>query len=171
MLRAYGRNVIDLVNQCGEVNTFVPALAYKFSRRPTEIVVEHEERAAGESKYSLYSLIRLNFDLMTGFSLVPLQIFSLLGITMSLLSALLVMFLLIRRFILGAEAEGVFTLFAIAFFFMGVILFGIGLVGEYVGRIYQQVRARPRYVVQTVLQGVPGTFDEREEAEKRQVVR
>jgi undecaprenyl-phosphate 4-deoxy-4-formamido-L-arabinose transferase len=171
MLRAYGRNVIDLVNQCAEVNTFVPALAYKFSRKPTEILVEHEERAAGESKYSLYSLIRLNFDLMTGFSLVPLQIFSLLGITMSLLSALLVAFLLVRRFILGAEAEGVFTLFAIAFFFMGVILFGIGLVGEYVGRIYQQVRARPRYVVQTILQGTPGALAEQDELEKRQVVR
>jgi len=170
MLRAYGRNVIDLVNQCAEVNTFVPALAYKFSRKPTEIVVEHEERAAGESKYSLYSLIRLNFDLMTGFSLVPLQFFSMLGITMSLLSALLVLFLLIRRFVLGAEAEGVFTLFAIAFFFMGVILFGIGLVGEYVGRIYQQVRARPRYVVQTILQGMPPGA-EMEAAEKRQVVR
>jgi undecaprenyl-phosphate 4-deoxy-4-formamido-L-arabinose transferase len=171
MLRAYGRNVIDLVNQCAEVNTFVPALAYKFSRKPTEIVVEHEERAAGESKYSLYSLIRLNFDLMTGFSLVPLQFFSLLGMTMSLLSALLVLLLLIRRFILGAEAEGVFTLFAIAFFFMGVILFGIGLVGEYVGRIYQQVRARPRYVVQTVLQGMPGGELDVEAVEKRQVVR
>ena len=171
MLRAYGRNVIDLVNQCREVNTFVPALAYKFARRPTEIVVEHEERAAGESKYSLYSLIRLNFDLMTGFSLVPLQFFSMLGITMSLLSALLVVFLLVRRFVLGAEAEGVFTLFAIAFFFMGVILFGIGLVGEYVGRIYQQVRARPRYVVQTILQGMPGALDDAAEIEKRQVVR
>ena len=92
---------------------------------------------------------------MTGFSLVPLQIFSMLGMMLSLLSALLVVLLLVRRFILGAEAEGVFTLFAIAFFFMGVILFGIGLVGEYVGRIYQQVRARPRYVVQTILQGTP----------------
>jgi undecaprenyl-phosphate 4-deoxy-4-formamido-L-arabinose transferase len=176
MLRAYGRNVIDLVNQCGEVNTFVPALAYKFARKPTEIVVEHEERAAGESKYSLYSLIRLNFDLMTGFSLVPLQMFSLLGMTLSLLSALLVFVLIIRRFLLGAEAEGVFTLFAIAFFFMGVILFGIGLVGEYVGRIYEQVRGRPRYVVQAILQqeragAAPGALDEREEAEKRQVVR
>jgi undecaprenyl-phosphate 4-deoxy-4-formamido-L-arabinose transferase len=171
MLRAYGRNVIDLVNQCAEVNTFVPALAYKFSRRPTEIVVEHEERAAGESKYSLYSLIRLNFDLMTGFSLVPLQAFSLMGMVLSLLSALLVLVLLLRRFIMGAEAEGVFTLFAIAFFFMGVILFGIGLVGEYVGRIYQQVRARPRYVVQTVLQGVPPDDAEVETIEKRQVVR
>jgi undecaprenyl-phosphate 4-deoxy-4-formamido-L-arabinose transferase len=171
MLRAYGRNVIDLVNQCGEVNTFVPALAYKFSRKPTEIVVEHEERAAGESKYSLYSLIRLNFDLMTGFSLVPLQFFSLMGMVLALLSALLVLVLLLRRFIMGAEAEGVFTLFAIAFFFMGVILFGIGLVGEYVGRIYQQVRARPRYVVQTVLQGVPPDAAEVEAVEKRQVVR
>lgn len=152
MLRAYSRNVIDLINQCGEVNTFVPALAYSFARNPTEIVVEHEERAAGESKYSLYSLIRLNFDLMTGFSLVPLQVFSMLGMTLAAGSAALVVLLLMRRFLFGAEAEGLFTLFAIAFFFMGVILFGIGLVGEYVGRIYLQVRARPRYVVQTILQ-------------------
>jgi len=152
MLRAYGRNVIDLINQCGEVNTFVPALAYTFARKPTEIIVEHEERSAGESKYSLYSLIRLNFDLVTGFSLVPLQMFSMLGMLLSISSGLLVLLLLIRRLFLGAEAEGLFTLFAIAFFFMGVILFGIGLLGEYVGRIFQQVRARPRYVVQTILQ-------------------
>jgi undecaprenyl-phosphate 4-deoxy-4-formamido-L-arabinose transferase len=57
-----------------------------------------------------------------------------------------------RRLLLGAEAEGVFTLFALVFFLMGVILFGIGLLGEYIGRIYQQVRARPRYVVQTILE-------------------
>lgn len=172
MLRAYGRNVIDLVNQCGEVNTFVPALAYKFARKPTEIVVEHEERAAGESKYSLYSLIRLNFDLVTGFSLVPLQMFSMIGMIMSVFSGLLVLLLLVRRFVLGAEAEGVFTLFAISFFFMGVILFGIGLLGEYVGRIFQQVRARPRYVVQTILQHTPGKDALLDSAvEKRQVGR
>ncbi|MDO8701636.1 MAG: glycosyltransferase [Undibacterium sp.] len=152
MLRAYGRNVIDLMNQCTEVNTFVPALAYTFARKPTEITVEHEERAAGESKYSLYSLIRLNFDLMTGFSIMPLQLFSMLGMVLSGASAVLVVLLLIRRFILGAEAEGLFTLFAIAFFMMGVILFGIGLLGEYIGRIYQQVRGRPRYVVLTILE-------------------
>jgi len=156
MLRAYGRNVVDLMNQCGEVNTFVPALAYRFARNPTEIVVEHEERSAGESKYSLYSLIRLNFDLVTGFSLIPLQMFSMLGMLMSFASALLVLVLLVRRLFLGSEAEGVFTLFAIAFFFMGVILFGIGLLGEYVGRIFQQVRARPRYVVQAILEQKPG---------------
>jgi undecaprenyl-phosphate 4-deoxy-4-formamido-L-arabinose transferase len=155
MLRAYGRNVIDLINQCKEVNTFIPALAYTFARNPTEIIVEHEERAAGESKYSFYSLVRLNFDLITGFSLVPLQFFSMLGIMLSLGSALLFVLLLLRRFLLGAEVQGLFTLFAINFFLLGVILFGIGLVGEYVGRIYQQVRGRPRYVVQAVLQEEP----------------
>ena len=155
MLRAYGRNIIDLINQCKEVNTFIPALAYTFARNPTEIIVEHEERAAGESKYSFYSLVRLNFDLITGFSLVPLQFFSMLGIFLSLGSALLFVLLLLRRFLLGAEVEGLFTLFAINFFLLGVILFGIGLVGEYVGRIYQQVRGRPRYVVQTILQEEP----------------
>jgi len=155
MLRAYGRNVVDLMNQCCEVNTFVPALAYRFARNPTEIIVEHEERAAGESKYSLYSLIRLNFDLVTGFSLIPLQFYSMLGMAMSFFSAIMVVVLAYRRLVVGVEADGVFTLFAVAFFFMGVILFGIGLLGEYVGRIFQQVRARPRYVVQTILQQKP----------------
>jgi undecaprenyl-phosphate 4-deoxy-4-formamido-L-arabinose transferase len=152
MLRAYGRNVINLVNQCAEVNTFVPALAYTFARNPTEVIVEHEERAAGASKYSFYSLIRLNFDLVTGFSLIPLQMFSMLGMALSGASGMLVLVLFARRLLLGAEAQGTFTLFALLFFLMGVILFGIGLLGEYIGRIYQQVRARPRYVVRTILE-------------------
>ena len=160
MLRAYHRNVINLINQCSEANTFVPALAYTFARKPTEIVVRHEERAAGISKYSLYSLIRLNFDLVTGFSLVPLQIFSMLGIALSLVSAALFILLVLRRFVLGSEVEGVFTLFAITFFLIGVILFGIGLLGEYIGRIYQQVRGRPRYVVQAILEQHPTSTPE-----------
>jgi undecaprenyl-phosphate 4-deoxy-4-formamido-L-arabinose transferase len=149
MLRAYDRGIIDAINSCREVNTFVPALAYTFARNPAEVVVEHEERAAGETKYSLYKLIRLNFDLMTGFSVVPLQMFSLV---IALLSALFFVFLVVRRFIVGPEAEGLFTLFAIMFFLIGIALFGIGLLGEYVGRIYQQVRHRPRYLVQAVLE-------------------
>jgi len=152
MLRAYSRDIIDTINQCHEVNTFIPALAYSFARNPTEIIVGHEERAVGESKYSIYSLIRLNFDLMTGFSLVPLQMFSLVGIGVSLFSALFVVFLVIRRLIVGPEAEGLFTLFAIAFFLIGITLFGIGLLGEYVGRIYQEVRHRPRYLIQAILE-------------------
>jgi len=147
MLRAYNRNVINNINRCQETTTFIPALAQTFSANPTEIEVAHAERAEGESKYSLYKLIRLNFDLMTGFSVVPLQLFALMGIFTSLASVAFALFLLVRRFIIGAEVEGVFTLFAILFFFIGIIIFGIGLVGEYVGRIYQEVRKRPRYVI------------------------
>ena len=152
MLRAYSRSVVAAINSCAEVNTFIPALAYSFAQRPTEIEVAHEERHAGESKYSLYSLLRLNFDLMTGFSVVPLQWFSMTGIAISLLSALFVIFLVIRRLVVGPEAEGLFTLFGIAFFLIGLTLFGVGMLGEYVGRIYQQVRHRPRYIVGAVLE-------------------
>lgn len=152
MLRAYDRPIIDAINSSREVNTYIPALAYSFASRPTEIMVAHEERTAGESKYSLYSLIRLNFDLVTGFSIVPLQLFSFVGIALSIFSALFVLYLAIRRLIVGPEAEGLFTLFGITFFLIGVLLFGIGLLGEYVGRIYQQVRHRPRFIVQAILE-------------------
>lgn len=150
MLRAYHRNVVDNINRCQEASTFIPALAQTFSSSPSEVQVAHAERLEGESKYSLYRLIRLNFDLMTGFSVVPLQLFALMGILTSLFAVGFAMFLLIRRFIVGAEVEGVFTLFAILFFFIGITIFGIGIVGEYVGRIYQEVRRRPRYVVRKI---------------------
>lgn len=152
MMRAYDRRIIDAINQCSEMNTFIPALAYTFAQRPTEIIVGHEERVAGESKYSLYSLIRLNFDLMTGFSVVPLQMFSMLGMLVAMGSGTLVLYLAGRRIFLGPEEGGLFTLFAIAFFLIGIALFGIGLLGEYVGRIYQEVRNRPRYLIQAVLE-------------------
>jgi undecaprenyl-phosphate 4-deoxy-4-formamido-L-arabinose transferase len=152
MLRAYSRSVVDTINRCGELNTFIPALAYTFAQNPVEIEVAHEERFAGESKYSLYSLIRLNFDLVTGFSIMPLQWLSLTGLVLALFSVILFVLLVVRRFVLGAEVQGVFTLFAITFFLLGVILFALGLLGEYIGRIYQQVQARPRYLIQTILE-------------------
>jgi undecaprenyl-phosphate 4-deoxy-4-formamido-L-arabinose transferase len=152
MLRAYSRAIVDTVNTCREINTFIPALAYTFAQRPTEVEVVHEERAAGESKYSLYKLVRLNFDLVTGFTTLPLQLFSLSGIVISILSIGFVLILAVRRLMIGPEAEGVFTLFGIAFFLIGVTLFGIGLLGEYIGRIYEQVRERPRYVIQAILE-------------------
>jgi undecaprenyl-phosphate 4-deoxy-4-formamido-L-arabinose transferase len=96
--------------------------------------------------------VRLNFDLVTGFSVFPLQLFSLLGMVLSLLSGLFVVYLFIRRLVVGPEAEGLFTLFAITFFLISILLFGIGLLGEYVGRIYQQVRDRPRFLIEAILE-------------------
>src|SRR5271170_462768 len=110
MLRAYDRRIVDAILQSREVNTFIPALAYTYASSPTEIEVAHEERAAGTSKYSLYKLVRLNFDLVTGFSVVPLQMFSFAGIVIAMASLLFVVYLAIRRlFLVGPEAEGLFT--------------------------------------------------------------
>ena len=152
MLRGYRRPVVDAINRCREVSTFIPALAYTFARRPVEIEVRHEKRAAGESKYSLFSLVRLNFDLMTGYSLLPLQFISLSGILVATVSMGFVVYLLLRRLFIGPEAEGLFTLFALMFFLIGMLLFGLGVVGEYVGRIYLQVRRRPVYEVAETLE-------------------
>lgn len=152
MFRAYDWNIIKAILSSRESTTFIPALGYLFAAKPTEITVEHEARAAGESKYSLYKLIRLNFDLVTSFSSVPLQMFSFVGMVIAIASFAFVIFLVIRRLIVGPEVEGVFTLFAIAFFLMGLILFGIGILGEYLGRLFVHVRERPRYFIQTILE-------------------
>jgi undecaprenyl-phosphate 4-deoxy-4-formamido-L-arabinose transferase len=152
MMRGYARSVVTALNQTREVNTFIPALASLYAMRPIEVPISHEERHAGQSKYSMYSLIRLNFDLITGFSVVPLQLFSMVGMAVASLSALLVVYLFVRRIIVGPEAEGLFSLFGVVFFLIGVALFGIGLLGEYVGRIYAQVRERPRFIVEAVLE-------------------
>lgn len=152
MLRAYRREIVDLMASTGEATTFIPALALNYASNPTEISVAHEARYAGASNYNFYGLIRYNFDLITGFSLFPLQVFTLIGMLISFCSFLFVVFLMIRRFIIGPEVEGVFTLFAILFFLLGIVLLGLGVVGEYIGRIYQEVRKRPRFVIRKVLE-------------------
>lgn len=152
MLRAYSRRIVDLMVATGEATTFIPALALNYSANPTEVGVAHETRFAGESNYNLYKLIRYNFDLVTGFSVFPLQVFTMIGMLISFLSFLFVVFLIGRRLIVGPEVEGVFTLFAIMFFLLGIVLLGLGVTGEYIGRIYQEVRKRPRFVIREVLE-------------------
>ena len=152
MLRAYRRDIVDLMASTGETSTFIPALALTYASNPTEVGVAHAERSAGTSSYNLYKLIRYNFDLVTGFSVFPLQVFTMIGLLISLCSFAFVVFLFLRRLVHGPEVEGLFTLFAIMFFLIGIVLFGLGIVGEYVGRIYQEVRKRPRFVVRRVLE-------------------
>ena len=154
MLRAYRRPIIDAIVRSGAINTFIPALAYSFSGTPAEVGVRHEERHAGVSNYSFYMLIRLNFDLITGFSIAPLQYFTMFAMLSAVGSLALVALLFYRRFLLGLDHEtfGVFTLFGVLFFLLSVAMIGIGLIGEYVGRTYQVVRARGRYHVKEIIE-------------------
>jgi undecaprenyl-phosphate 4-deoxy-4-formamido-L-arabinose transferase len=155
MLRAYRREVIDSINQCQESSSFIPALANLFSRRVAEIPVGHAERERGQSKYSLIKLLRLNFDLMTGFSNLPIHLVGFMGVAIAVLGLFFGLFLFIRRIFVGPEVEGIFTLFAILFIFVGLNTLGLALIGEYVGRIYREVRQRPRYIIRQSLGAEP----------------
>jgi len=155
MLRAYQRPVVDEILRLAERALFIPALGAWLARRPTEISIRHEARLAGRSRYSPLRFMQLGFDLMTGFSLVPIQLVSLAGLGVALLGIAFGAYLLVRRLVLGPESEGLFTLFAILFVFVGILIFAVGLVGEYVGRIYAEVRRRPPYIVRAVYPADP----------------
>ena len=151
MLRAYRRHIIDTVVACDEKAAFVPALANSFAKRVTEIPVAHAERTGGHSKYNVFRLAHLSLNLITGFSLLPIRALSLTGFGIFFLDAIFAAVLLAHRFIYGPQQEGaLWTLFAVLFFFVGLIFLALGLIGEYIGRIYLEVRRRPTYLVRAV---------------------
>ncbi len=149
MLRGYSREVVNGILENPEYRTFIPALATFFAHNPIEIPVEHEDRAAGASKYSLLKLLSLQLDLMTGFSMWPLRILFFVGTALAISGILAAVILVVMRLIYGPgwAAQGVFTLFAALFFFVGAQFFALGLLGEYIGRIFQAVRKRPTFLV------------------------
>jgi undecaprenyl-phosphate 4-deoxy-4-formamido-L-arabinose transferase len=153
MLRAYRKFIVEAMLQCHERSTFIPVLANSFASKTTEIEVQHASRSDGNSKYSLWRLINLQFDLLTSMTTFPLRLLTILGGAISVTGIAFGVFILIMRFIYGSEwaAQGVFTLFAILFIFIGAQFIGMGLLGEYIGRIYHDVRARPRYFVRGVV--------------------
>ena len=152
MLRAYRRNIVERMVNCHEHSTFIPALATYFAKKVTEIEVVHETRYGGESHYSLRKLINLQFDLVSSFSDFPLKFIMYAGIGMAFLGIFFGVFLGIARLFYGAHwaAQGVFTLFALLFAFVGFQFFALGVMGEYIGRIYREVRRRPEYMVERI---------------------
>ena len=160
MLRAYSRNVVDQISQCKELSSFIPVLAMMYAKKTTEIEVEHAERTRGTSKYGLYQLLRLQSDLMTGFSFLPLRFLSWFGAFVALSGFGLSVYILVMRILKGDAYTqgGVFTLFAVLYVMVGGLFIGMGILGEYVGRIYDEVRNRPLYLVQDAhgFEGRPG---------------
>ncbi|WP_273766497.1 undecaprenyl-phosphate 4-deoxy-4-formamido-L-arabinose transferase [Aeromonas hydrophila] len=166
MLRAYRRHIIDAMLCCQERSTFIPILANSFARRTIELEVGHAERAHGESKYGLMHLINLMYDLVTCMTTTPLRLLSIVGSVVAGIGFTFSILLILMRLILGADwaADGVFTLFAILFTFVGVQLLGMGLLGEYIGRMYTDVRARPRYFIHQIVRSA--TTPSQQEAEQ-----
>jgi len=153
MLRAYRRKIVGRMCRHREHSGYIPAMATAVGGHITEVSVNHDPREEGESKYTLFRLLNQSYDLITGYSTLPLQALTWIGFLFSFLGISFGIFLAIRRLIVGPEVEGVFTLFAILFFFVGTLYLALGLMGEYLGRIYHEVRARPRYLIDRVVCG------------------
>lgn len=151
MFRAYSRSIVDQIVEGTESSTFIPVLAWRMAQNPAEVGLRHDAREDGDSKYGMYELIRVAIDLATNFSMLPIQFFTFFGMVVSGLSFTLVLYMLGRRLIYGPEAEGVFTLIAIIIFLISVAIMGIGIIGEYVGRIYQALNRR-RYTIRQIIQ-------------------
>jgi len=152
MLRAYRRPIVDAILQCRESSTFIPILANSFAGATAEIPVQHAQREKGQSKYNFLKLISLQFDLLTSMSTFPLRLLSFMGAVISASGIGFGLLLMLLRFVYGSvwAAQGIFTLFAILFIFIGAQFIGLGLLGEYIGRIYHDVRGRPRFFIQEI---------------------
>jgi undecaprenyl-phosphate 4-deoxy-4-formamido-L-arabinose transferase len=173
MLRAYRRDVVDAVLSCEEHGAYVPALANSFAGRIVEIEVEHVERRAGRSSYRFSTLVNLYFDLLVSTTTAPLRLLSVIGTLCALAGVGFGLALLALRLVYGPgwAAQGVFTIFAVLFVFLGVQLLGMGLLGEYIGRISRDVQGRPRYVVREVVGSGWSAFREVDEPLVRAVGR
>ena len=142
MLRAYRRHIVDAMLHCHERSTFIPILA-NTSSPAIEIPVHHAEREFGESKYSFMRLINLMYDPVTCLTTTPLRMLSLLGSIIAIGGFSIAVLLVILRLTFGPQwaAEGVFMLFAVLFTFIGAQFIGMGLLGEYIGRISTSMSA------------------------------
>lgn len=155
MMRGYDRRIVEIINASHESSTFIPALAQKFASDPIEIPIKHKEREMGTSKYGLFQLMRLNFDLMTSFSLVPLQMVTMSGILLSTATLLFLCYMFIRRLLLGiGDTQELIsqTFEALLFMASGITLFSLGIIGEYIGRIYREVSKRPHYAIRSIIE-------------------
>ena len=152
MLRAYRRPIVAAMLRCPERSTFIPILANSFAGSTAEIPVRHAPRQNGASKYGFLKLLALQFDLLTSMTTFPLRLLAFMGAVVAACGVGFGLLLMVLRFVYGAvwAAEGVFTLFAVLFVFIGAQFIGLGLLGEYIGRIYHDVRRRPRFFVRSV---------------------
>jgi undecaprenyl-phosphate 4-deoxy-4-formamido-L-arabinose transferase len=149
MLRAYRRPVVDQLLGCQDRAMYIPALANVLATKVTEIPVQHQRRTAGSSRYSLFGLLRLTADLVTGFSLLPIRLIGLAGALLALVGAGCGLYIGLQSWH-GVPSSLTLSLTALGFFVGGLQLLALGVIGEYVGRTCMDIRQRPRYGIQEI---------------------
>lgn len=144
------RRVVDLLNGMPERNRFVRGIRSWVGLNQTGLAYERHARHAGKPKYTFTRLVYLALDGLISFSFLPLRLISLAGLAVSLLSIMIAIFYTIQKLTVGLSPPGFATLTVAIFFLAGIQLITIGVIGEYVGRIFEEVKARPLYVVRKV---------------------
>jgi dolichol-phosphate mannosyltransferase len=151
MLRVMSRRLVDAVCQMRESHRFVHGMMAWAGYRVTTVEIRHESRRTGRTKYSFVRQLRLALDAMTSFSVTPLRIASVLGLVTSAASCLFAVWLITRKLLYGYSVEGWASIITSMFFLAGVQLFVLGLLGEYVGKVYREAQRRPLYFVSEAL--------------------
>lgn len=148
--RLIDRKVADVLKGLKEKNRFVRGLVSWVGFRQTSVEYVRDERWAGETKYPLKKMLRFAMDGITSFSYKPLKLATYIGFTMSAASFLYLLFIVLQKLFTDSVTAGWTSIVAINLFFNGIILILLGVIGEYIGRIYDESKDRPLYIVQEV---------------------
>jgi undecaprenyl-phosphate 4-deoxy-4-formamido-L-arabinose transferase len=150
--RAIRRSVVEKIEVCKDRSRYMAVLMSWMGLPSIEIEVEHHERKIGVTKYSILNLMKLSWDLVTGYSSFPLHMVTYMGMFGAFLGFLMMAFLLFQRIVNGILIEGFVVLLAVFAFFAGVQLLSIGFLGEYLGRVHHQIQERPDYIVEKIIE-------------------
>lgn len=145
--RLFDRAVVDAINSLPERTRFMKGITSWVGFRQVEVDFEPEERAAGASAWSMLRLVRYAVDGLSTFSTLPLRVWSLVGLVMAAISGLYGGWLVVRTAIWGIDVPGYASIMVAVLFLSGIQLISLGVLGEYVGRIFTEVKARPLYLV------------------------
>ena len=149
--RAMRRSVIEKIDQCQDRSRYMAVLMSWMAVPTVHVEVDHHLRKMGQTKYGVLPLLRLTWDLITGYSNFPLRLVTYLGLLGAGIGFAIMMFLLYQRLVAGILIEGFVVLSAVFSFFAGVQLLSIGFLGEYLGRVHLKIQNRPEYIVHKVI--------------------
>lgn len=148
--RLMSKRVLDELEHFDEVNLFLRGIVPLIGFKTSIATYERNKRVAGESKYPLKKMLSFAWDGITSFSVKPLKMITTLGFIMLLISIIMIIYTIVVK-ILGNTVDGWAFIMLSIWFIGGLQLVSIGLIGEYVGKIYSETKRRPRYIIETEL--------------------
>ncbi|MGC2061571.1 MAG: glycosyltransferase family 2 protein [Thermodesulfovibrionales bacterium] len=151
LLRIFDRKILDVLNNMRERARFIHGMMAWTGFRTALLEIEHAPRERGVSKYNMVKLFRLAFNAITSFSVVPLRLATYLGILSSGVGFCYALYFLYKKIFLGIPVLGYASIIVAVLFVGGVQLLILGIIGEYLGRVYQEVQARPVYILKDQL--------------------